>query len=528
MIKRYETGTWLCLSSPTATVLTDPDLGEATVAALWDAVLEGKGLADVLQVFLGSSATSTLSALPPFAAVFTDSDRAHLAVRGDFLVRVNPAGGGPMAINGRDVTAWREERAADVQGIVIEAPGGAPGRTLDLVSGVVLATRVTLGEGDTQAAEPADDDWAELGVLDEDLTTLSPAALVDEPEVESPSQAEPAVKPEPEPVPEPTVEPESEPTVEPEPLAAPVPPAESAQVSLAAVLEPVAAPEPVVSPVPVAAPEPPPPPQPVAAPEPVASPEPLEPPAEASALEATSTALWLGAPEDLVAQETPPAADAEPSEFDALWDAPTQLGTAEYAAVRQAEGAEESEGEEDYDHDGMTILKPPGSAEPPVVAVGLPPQASSLVMVLGRTCGKCRAANPPRLSQCRSCSTALVGDAVRLARPPLGLIRISTGEEAVLDRPAVIGRRPRSAKFSAGPVPHLIAVASPDISRSHLRFELEDWNVLASDLGSTNGTLLRREGFPDRRLGGKEQVLVLNGDVFDLGDAVTVAVGGIP
>jgi hypothetical protein len=220
----------------------------------------------------------------------------------------------------------------------------------------------------------------------------------------------------------------------------------------------------------------------------------------------------------------------------------TRIGGAEFAAVREeddqplasthAPGG--SAGEEELEHDGLTVLKPrPAASAPPGTGRAAPavPDSSSVVgvPVLGRRC-PCATANPPRLTHCRACGKLLEGDALALARPALGQALLSTAVAFDLDRPLVIGRRPRSARFSSTAVPRLVTVLSPsqDISRSHLMVELEDWSVLVSDLGTTNGTVLRRAGFPDRRLQSKENVLAKNGDVFELGDGVTVTFRGLP
>jgi hypothetical protein len=105
-------------------------------------------------------------------------------------------------------------------------------------------------------------------------------------------------------------------------------------------------------------------------------------------------------------------------------------------------------------------------------------------------------------------------------------VTISNGEVFDLDRPLIVGRKPRSPRFAGNEVPRLVAVSGPhqDISRSHLKIELEDWSVMVNDMGSTNGTLLHRLGQPDRRLQGTEQVVAASGDVFDLGDGITVTI----
>lgn len=109
-------------------------------------------------------------------------------------------------------------------------------------------------------------------------------------------------------------------------------------------------------------------------------------------------------------------------------------------------------------------------------------------------------------------------------RPPLGRLELSTGGAIRLDRTVVLGRRPRASRVSADGVPQLVTVASPqqDISRSHLEIRLEGWHVLAVDLATTNGSRLFRGTQDPLRLPAHESIVLVEGDVIDLGDGVAV------
>ncbi|MDR1426976.1 MAG: FHA domain-containing protein, partial [Bifidobacteriaceae bacterium] len=233
----------------------------------------------------------------------------------------------------------------------------------------------------------------------------------------------------------------------------------------------------------------------------------------------------------------PSPAVPEHDSYDHLFDAATVRDGVESAAVRPVSGEGEAEGQasassvpeaspqdDDYDPDGVTI-KGLGPGRAMARSFSAPQGA----YVLGRVC-VCGVANPPRRTECSSCGAPLTGDAVSVSRPALGYALVTPGERYELTRPLILGRRPRSARFGPQNTPILVTVPSPsqDISRSHLGIELEDWSVLVVDLGATNSTILRRAGVADRRLNSKEQVLAKNGDVYDLGDGVTVAIGGIP
>ena len=88
---------------------------------------------------------------------------------------------------------------------------------------------------------------------------------------------------------------------------------------------------------------------------------------------------------------------------------------------------------------------------------------------------------------------------------------------------------PPISRVGGAAVPRLVAVPSPeqDISRSHLEIRPEGVSVLVVDLGSTNGSTLLREGQLPVRLHPNEAVLVVEGDVVDLGEGVTVTFEGL-
>ena len=139
-------------------------------------------------------------------------------------------------------------------------------------------------------------------------------------------------------------------------------------------------------------------------------------------------------------------------------------------------------------------------------------------------------ANPPERSTCSVCSQQLQGGPCSVERPPLGGVEISSGGSFLLDRSAVIGRRPRASRVSGSDVPQLITVPSPqqDVSRSHLELRLEGWHVLAVDLGTTNGTTLHRDGQEPRRLSARESIVLQDTDRLDLGDGVILTMRGLP
>jgi hypothetical protein len=177
----------------------------------------------------------------------------------------------------------------------------------------------------------------------------------------------------------------------------------------------------------------------------------------------------------------------------------------------------------DGDHDGQTVMKGSlaGMVSHPAPAASPDPAAGPTV--LARVCAEGHA-NPPTRAQCAACRAALLPDAVQVARPRLGRMRLSTGELLDLDQSLVIGRQPSVSRVQGGVMPRLVQVASPggDISRSHVEVRLEGWHVMLCDLKATNGTVLVRDGQPPRRLAQNEMAILLDGDIAELGDNISL------
>ena len=185
----------------------------------------------------------------------------------------------------------------------------------------------------------------------------------------------------------------------------------------------------------------------------------------------------------------------------------------------------------DPDHDGQTVMKSSlaGTACPASNAPAAQQAAGDGPLVLARVCAQGHA-NPPTRAQCSVCGAALLPDAVQVARPRLGRMRLSTGDLLDLDQSMVIGRQPSVSRVQGGVMPRLVQVASPggDISRSHVEVRLEGWHVMLCDLKATNGTVLVREGQPPRRLAQNEMAILLDGDIAELGDNISLRFEEIP
>src|SRR5699024_9388712 len=101
-----------------------------------------------------------------------------------------------------------------------------------------------------------------------------------------------------------------------------------------------------------------------------------------------------------------------------------------------------------------------GQEQPPQAQPHRGPGAPAAVTLPGMVCPNGHA-NSPERSECRRCRAPLQGPTRTVARPPLGIVDISTGDAFVLERSAIVGRRPRASRVSGSDVPQLITVPSP-------------------------------------------------------------------
>ncbi|MFJ2352301.1 FHA domain-containing protein [Glutamicibacter sp. NPDC087673] len=154
--------------------------------------------------------------------------------------------------------------------------------------------------------------------------------------------------------------------------------------------------------------------------------------------------------------------------------------------------------------------------------------------ILARSCSK-RHPNPPTASTCRECGERLTGQAQQVRKPAMGRMIVSDHGGAreyahELNRSVILGRQPSAAAIKSDTDPRLLKVESPsgDISRSHLHVRVEGWHVQLVDLGATNGTVLLREGQRPRRLSRHQEIMLINGDVADLGDGVSIRFEDLP
>jgi hypothetical protein len=250
---------------------------------------------------------------------------------------------------------------------------------------------------------------------------------------------------------------------------------------------------------------------------PAPSPEPAPQPASESA------ASWVAAAEAVPSDQT---AELSAEEIAALTNADTELMASpfddEESAARSEVAAQEpaavtsdraSEVGQEADAVGSTSRPSPDEST----------QDSAILALL---CQQGHA-NPPSSTRCRICGSPLASQAPQfVSGPVLAVLRASDGSTAEVDRPVLIGRAPSGDRSGIRP-PRIFIVQSPnhDISRTHVEVAPDDWQIVVTDMNSTNGTVLVRPGAVDRQqLTPGEPVPVQLGSVIELGDGVSVLI----
>ncbi|MGO4189879.1 FHA domain-containing protein [Pseudarthrobacter sp. TAF60_1] len=539
----YTAGTWLGVLRSRTAVFLGPGTPPALVQSLWDLLEDAPEVHEVLHAVTSSFGVS-LAKIPSFGIVdFREALRVFL--RGDLDLTVQLPGG-PVELNGRDVTTWTERRLDLPEWYRLTVAGGnQPGTALPLTEGVVLlqslTVAVTRAPADAQVIvapepaatrEPVDGQDADVpsegdaesrhggsrGTTEREVSVETVLGLTDDESHYPAETAEPAQEARAEPSPD----------VESASHDGQVPAHELTgtydhlwektvirRIEDAAVRD-----EPEES-------------------DAGAAPHAGAP--EADALPETPLPNTFGPatpPMAPVNVTPPPTAVAAPSLGGGLIDSvPWRTGGSSAPAaqvppsfnlpqvpVPATEPAVEPGGF-DGDHDGQTIMKSDlaGVGAPPLPAPVQEPVSGAGPLVLALVCDRGHV-NPPTHAQCAACGAPLPPDAVQVARPRLGRMRVSTGELVDLDQSLVIGRQPSVSRVQGGVMPRLVQVSSPsgDISRSHVEVRLEGWHVMLCDLKATNGTVLVREGQQPRRLAQNEMAILLDGDIAELGDDISL------
>ena len=135
------------------------------------------------------------------------------------------------------------------------------------------------------------------------------------------------------------------------------------------------------------------------------------------------------------------------------------------------------------------------------------------------------AAQPPALVDPQAAPVAgNVWAAALPERPRPFRLRLSNGTVVPIDQPVYLGRRPSVPRIHPGGVPLLVTLDSPDreVSSTHLELTTVGGTVVASDMRSTNGSVLRIPGAAARTLIAGESAVVTPGTRIELGDGNVV------
>lgn len=546
---RYRAGGWLGLVRGRCLVALPADASEETAAVAWDLLSGTPGVEQLLAAVL--SGRLDLTGLPSFAIVsFREGTSVHAILRGEVTLRMSPVGTGETELNGMGVATWNERVFRDIGSFELLVEGAASdGEDLPLEAGAVRLGSLYADLGVDRA-----DSGEEQKVPE---AVASPSAPEPEPAAEPAPEPEPAPVPVPVPVPEPA--PDAVEVTDQDATIAPEPRPEPATSTTRAVPADDETTEDDLDDQTIAS-------APGSAP--ASAPQGSASSAVPGPQELIDSVPWLAAARKAVPVRTPQTADesmktapedlnmtvapapsdeddhgADPTDADVADDADTVLSpsapgaaplpqpSAPPAGPASGPGGAGVPAATQEDHDGETVMKSDLDladlpAEAPAPAP--PPPPATGPVVLARQCSDGHA-NPPTNATCGICGQSLSGEAQQVRRPSLGRIRMSTGEVVELDRPAVVGRQPQAHRVGSGTMPRMVQVRSPhgDISRSHCEVVLEGWHVQLRDLKATNGTVLIREGQPPRRLGQGESLMVLDGDIADLGDGVSLRFEGL-
>ena len=466
-----DTGWWIAVEDAALAVLA-PSVTAQTADAVWRRLGDG-GIGAVLDALTGAFGTS-LTAIPPFALVVVEAGGVRVAVRGalDVIVDASGAGAGAVSISGENVATWAERFVAGATRVTVTPTGvAAEEAAVPLRSGVAPADLVVVRvAGGVVAGDAVAGGVSAGGAAAEIGGSADRRADVASADVQIPAvvTAGGAV------------------------VDASVPP--SAE-TLEAPAAPLDAPR-----------------------------APVE----------TSADTWL--PETDAADAPPAAVD----EYDLLWGETVARPITAAAVITATDDDGEAapatapastigvDGHPDASASISPAVTPP-TPQPASADLG-DHDGATISVAEARALRAAESGHPaPVVPESVAHEHYESTDNVPPRRPARGRIVLSTGRVVELERPVVIGRRPKSTRTSGSELPTLVAVDSPeqDISRSHVEIRAEGEHVLVTDLDTTNGTVLLRAGGDPVRLHPNEPTMVVTGDVLDLGDGVTVTFEGL-
>lgn len=134
----------------------------------------------------------------------------------------------------------------------------------------------------------------------------------------------------------------------------------------------------------------------------------------------------------------------------------------------------------------------------------------------------------PEVRPLASVDAVVSAPAVELIAPsvPAYVVRLADGRELPIDGPVYLGRKPSAPRIHTGPPPRLVTFPSPsrELSATHLELRIVGGSLVASDMRSTNGTVVRLPRSAPRALLRGESIVVVPGTRIDLGDGAVLDV----
>lgn len=107
---------------------------------------------------------------------------------------------------------------------------------------------------------------------------------------------------------------------------------------------------------------------------------------------------------------------------------------------------------------------------------------------------------------------------------PVYRARFANGTEVPIDATVYVGRRPSIPRIHTGLEPRLVKLPSPgkELSATHLELRVVGGALVATDMRSTNGTILQLPGAAPRRLIRGESAVIVGGTRIDLGEDAVI------
>lgn len=115
------------------------------------------------------------------------------------------------------------------------------------------------------------------------------------------------------------------------------------------------------------------------------------------------------------------------------------------------------------------------------------------------------------------------------AEPPASpalVAELPNGHRVEADRPIYLGRRPSAPRYADPDTTRLVTLESParQVSATHLELRAVGATLVASDLHSTNGTIVALPGVTPQLLVAGGSLVLTEGSVLDLGEGNVVRI----